>query len=45
MSSESEITLLLTLDEVADRLPKSPSQLRWMIHKGTAPKNAKIGDR
>lgn len=36
---------LLTLDEVAELLRKSPSQLRWMIHNGTAPRSAKIGGR
>lgn len=36
---------LLTLEEVADRLRKTPSQLRWMIHSGTAPRSAKIGGR
>lgn len=36
---------LLTLREVADRLRKSPAQLRWMIHSGTAPKSALIGGR
>jgi predicted DNA-binding transcriptional regulator AlpA len=37
--------ILLTLDETAEQLRKSPSQLRWMIHNGTAPKSAKIGGR
>ena len=37
--------MLLTLDEVAERLRKSPAQLRWMIHQGTAPRSAKIGGR
>ena len=36
---------LLTLDEVAEMLRKSPAQLRWMIHTGTAPKSALIGGR
>lgn len=36
---------LLTLEEVAEMLRKSPAQLRWMIHNGTAPKSAKIGGR
>jgi len=36
---------LLTLAEVAGRLRKSPAQLRWMIHSGTAPKSALIGGR
>ncbi|WP_157156248.1 AlpA family transcriptional regulator [Diaminobutyricimonas sp. LJ205] len=36
---------LLTLEEVADLLRKSPAQIRWMIHNGTAPKSGKIGGR
>lgn len=36
---------LLTIDEVAEILRKSPSQLRWMIHSGTAPHSARIGGR
>ncbi len=39
------IAKLLTLEEVAEMLRKSESQLRWMIHNGTAPKSAKIGGR
>jgi predicted DNA-binding transcriptional regulator AlpA len=36
---------LLTLAEVAERLRKSPAQIRWMLHQGTAPKSALIGGR
>ncbi|WP_306875215.1 helix-turn-helix transcriptional regulator [Arthrobacter bambusae] len=36
---------LLTLNEVADLLRKSPAQIRWMVHNGTAPRSAKIGGR
>ncbi|MCQ1999534.1 helix-turn-helix transcriptional regulator [Arthrobacter zhaoxinii] len=36
---------LLTLNEVAEMLRKSPAQIRWMIHSGTAPKSALIGGR
>lgn len=36
---------LLLIEEVAETLRKSPSQLRWMIHQGTAPKSALIGGR
>ncbi|MEV5052990.1 helix-turn-helix transcriptional regulator [Arthrobacter sp. LAR12-1-1.1] len=39
------VATLLTLAEVAERLRKSPAQLRWMIHSGTAPKSALIGGR
>lgn len=41
----TQIATLLTLNEVADRLRKSPAQLRWMIHSGSAPKSALIGGR
>lgn len=36
---------LLTIDEVAEKLRRSPGQIRWMIAQGTAPKSAKIGGR
>jgi predicted DNA-binding transcriptional regulator AlpA len=36
---------LLTLDEVAEMLRKSPAQLRWMKHAGTGPRCAKLGGR
>jgi predicted DNA-binding transcriptional regulator AlpA len=36
---------LLTLDEVAERLRRSPAQLRWMRHNGTGPRSAKISGR
>ncbi|WP_284976180.1 helix-turn-helix domain-containing protein [Arthrobacter sp. efr-133-TYG-104] len=36
---------LLTIEEVATMLRKSPGQLRWMIHQGSAPASAKIGGR
>lgn len=39
------MTKLCTLEETAEKLRKSPAQLRWMIHNGTAPKSAKIGGR
>lgn len=36
---------LLTIDEVAEMLRKSPAQLRWMRHNGSGPKSAKLGGR
>ena len=36
---------LLSVEEAAERLNKTPTQLRWMIHSGTAPLSAKIGGR
>jgi excisionase family DNA binding protein len=36
---------LLTLEETAKLLRRSPSQLRWMLHAGTAPASALIGGR
>jgi len=38
-------TQLLTLAETAKRLRKTESQLRWLMHQGTAPKSARIGGR
>lgn len=40
-----ETVKLLTLDEVAQMLRKTPAQLRWMRHNQTGPKSAKIGGR
>lgn len=39
------ITTLLTLDEAAARLRKSPAQMRWLRHNGEGPKCAKVGGR
>ncbi|MFC9559920.1 helix-turn-helix domain-containing protein [Agromyces sp. NPDC056965] len=36
---------LLTLEEAASALRKSPAQLRWMLHNRTAPKSGLIGGR
>lgn len=36
---------LMTLEEVALFLKKSPAQMRWMRHMGTGPKSAKVGGR
>lgn len=36
---------LLTIDEVADLLRKSPAQMRWMRHNGSGPRSAKLGGR
>ncbi|WP_240632401.1 helix-turn-helix domain-containing protein [Cryobacterium sp. LW097] len=39
------MTKLLTLEEVAELLRKTPAGLRWQIHNGSAPKSALIGGR
>ena len=39
------MSTLLTLTETAERLRKSDSQLRWLIHQNRAPKSALIGGR
>lgn len=39
------IPKLLTIEEVAELLRKSPAQIRWMVHNGTAPKSGKLGGR
>lgn len=36
---------LLTLDEAAAMLRKSPAQMRWLRHNGEGPKSAKVGGR
>lgn len=36
---------LLTLDEVAEMLRKSPAQMRWMRHNGSGPRAARLGGR
>jgi predicted DNA-binding transcriptional regulator AlpA len=36
---------LLTLEEVAEILRKTPAQLRWMRHNQSGPPSAKIGGR
>lgn len=36
---------LMFVSEVAARLRRSPAQLRWMIHNGTAPQHGKIAGR
>jgi len=36
---------LLTLDETAEALRKTPSQLRWLITKGNCPPSALVGGR
>ncbi|AUZ88523.1 helix-turn-helix domain-containing protein [Arthrobacter agilis] len=41
----ASVTKLLTLNEVAELLRKSPSQMRWMRHNGSGPRGAKLGGR
>ena len=36
---------LLTLEETAEALRKTPSQLRWLIHVDKAPPSALVGGR
>lgn len=36
---------LLTLTETAERLRRSPAQLRWMRHAGTGPRSALVAGR
>ena len=42
---ETVAIILWTLTETAEALRKTPSQLRWMIHQGSAPRSALIGGR
>ncbi|WP_230670705.1 helix-turn-helix domain-containing protein [Rathayibacter sp. Leaf248] len=39
------LVVLLTLAETAERLRKTEAQLRWMIHRNSAPKSGLIGGR
>lgn len=41
----AELPMLLTVAETAELLRRTPSQLRWMKHVGSAPKSALIGGR
>lgn len=36
---------LLFVNDVAERLRRSPAQLRWMMSQGTAPKHARMAGR
>jgi predicted DNA-binding transcriptional regulator AlpA len=36
---------LLTMEETAEMLRKTPKQIHWMIYAGTAPKSALIGGK
>ncbi|MFC6715097.1 helix-turn-helix transcriptional regulator [Branchiibius cervicis] len=46
MNTQSPSTLdLVTVDDVAAMLGKSPSSVRWMRHIGELPEPAKIGGR
>ncbi|MCH8611785.1 helix-turn-helix transcriptional regulator [Arsenicicoccus dermatophilus] len=38
-------TKILTLAEAAERLRKTPAQMRWMRYNGTGPRSAKLGGR
>ncbi|MBD8517081.1 helix-turn-helix domain-containing protein [Plantibacter sp. CFBP 8804] len=39
------MTKLLTVDEVAEILRRTPGQIRWMRNQGTGPKSARIAGR
>lgn len=39
------VIVLLTFEETAERLRRTPSSLRYMVHQGTAPKSAIISGR
>ena len=36
---------LLTLEEAAEMLRKSPAQMRWLRHNQRGPKSARVGGR
>lgn len=39
------MTALLTLNETAARIRRTPAALRYMIHKGTAPRSGLLAGR
>ncbi|MBT1676787.1 helix-turn-helix transcriptional regulator [Curtobacterium aurantiacum] len=39
------VVVLLTLTETAERIRRTPAALRYMIHKGTAPRSALLAGR
>lgn len=39
------LIVLLTLEETAERIRRSPAALRYMMHKGTAPRSALLAGR
>lgn len=41
----ASVVVLLTLIETAERIRRSPAALRYMIHKGTAPRSALLAGR
>lgn len=40
-----QLDQILFIEDLAERLRRSKSQIRWMIQQGTAPKHAKIAGR
>jgi len=42
---EATVDRLLTLEEAAAVLRKTPKQLRWLMYSGSAPRSALIGGR
>ncbi len=46
MATNTSSTLdLVTVDEVAAMLGKSPASIRWMVHSSQLPVGARIGGR
>ncbi|MFJ4220626.1 helix-turn-helix transcriptional regulator [Curtobacterium luteum] len=41
----ASVVVLLTLTETAERIRRSPAALRYMVHKGTAPRSALLAGR
>ncbi|WP_235484056.1 AlpA family transcriptional regulator [Frigoribacterium sp. Leaf172] len=44
-SQAPRLRRLLTLEETADALRRTPSQLRWLMHTGNCPASALVGGR
>ncbi|MGO2810998.1 MAG: helix-turn-helix transcriptional regulator [Brevibacterium aurantiacum] len=45
MTAQPKTDRLVYVDEFASMIDRSPSAARYLIHKGDAPKSAKVGGR
>lgn len=45
MTTQRKVDRLVYVEEFAKMIDRSPSAARYLIHKGDAPKSAKIGGR
>lgn len=45
MNTTTPVDRLLYIEDLAELIRRSPSAVRFMVHKGTAPRSALIGGR